>query len=532
MEEFDVCVVGGGLAGLCAAHEAAKRNASVCVVTKGCAGKASATSMSAGIFSHVTAQVKEEELFKATMEIGRWINDEKLVRILVSQSREIPQYLDGLGIKFEPKPSGMHLVRERLTFPMIELTSKLIDTLDGLGVTFFEHCAVESLIKDGEKCIGVKAIDRNNASFPIASRSTVLAAGGFCAMFENNDNPFATTGECMVMAMESGASLRDLEFVQFFPISMIHKGLPPFILFPPYPSDAKIVNDKGEDILKKRVPEETDLTKAVIVYRDKVCQAIAFEEEKMRKCYLDLSAVKKWDDTDMTTMNSMFQLCKYRFPDRGEQMIRITCTAHHSMGGVIIDEHCWTGVAGLYATGEFVGGVHGANRKGGNALADALIFGRIAGSSAVRYGTDGIEKSRVEDAYASTEERYEKGHEIATERLYEMREVIRRMCSKSLGILRSRDSLNECAAKASEIVRELNEAKGGKKNRIQFVETKSMALLMEMIAHAALLRQESRGSHFRKDFPVEDDRWLGHIKVTMVDQNPAYSFVPGIGKPK
>jgi succinate dehydrogenase/fumarate reductase flavoprotein subunit len=530
MERFDVCIVGGGLAGLCAAFEAAKANANVCMITKGCVGKASATSMSAGIFSHPTEQMREDDLFRATMEIGRWINDEKLVKKLVSGGKEVPCFLQSLGMKFESKPSGMHLTREKLIFPMIELTTVMKESLKKMGVTFFEHCAVENLVMDGKKCLGIVGLDRNYSSFSIAANSTVLASGGFCAMFENNDNPNTTTGDGMVMALEAGASLRDLEFIQFFPIAMMHKGLPPFILFPPYPPGARVINDRDEDILKKRVPEETDLTKAVIVYRDKVCQAIAFEEEKGRKCFLDLSSVKRWENVDMKTMNSMFQLRTYRFPLANETMIRITCTAHHSMGGIIIDENCSTGIQSLYAAGEIVGGIHGANRKGGNALADALIFGRIAGANAAKQRGVTIEKDRFETLVSIIDEQSRQTEEIPRDRLMEMREMIASTCSKCLGIVRSRDLLAESATIAEKMFAELKNAKTDKKSRILLDEIRSMALLAEMATHTALLRQESRGSHFRKDFPVEDERWLGYIEVTMVDKKPAYSFVPKGGK--
>ncbi|MDH7508621.1 MAG: FAD-dependent oxidoreductase [Methanomassiliicoccales archaeon] len=530
MERFDVCIVGGGLAGLCAAFEAARANANVCMVTKGCVGKASATSMSAGIFSHPTEQMREDDLFRATMEIGRWINDEKLVRKLVSGGKEVPSFLQSLGVKFESKPSGMHLMRERLIFPMIELTTLMKESLKEMGVTFFEHCTVENLVVDGKKCLGIVCLDRNCSPFSIIANATILATGGFCAMFENNDNPVSTTGDGMVMALEAGASLRDLEFVQFFPIAMIHKGLPPFILFPPYPTGARIVNDRGEDILKKRVPEETDLTKAVIVYRDRVCQAIAFEEEKGRKCFLDLSSVKRWDDADMKTMNSMFQLRTYRFPSNNETMIRITCTAHHSMGGIIIDEDCSTGIQGLYAAGEVVGGIHGANRKGGNALADALIFGRIAGANAAKQKGLPVEKDRFETLVSITDNQSRQAEEIPRDRLEEMRETIARTCSKCLGIVRSRDLLSESAAITEKMFVALKNARTDQKSRILLDEVRSMALLAEMTTHTALLRQESRGSHFRKDFPVEDERWLGYIEVSMVDKKPAYSFVPKGGK--
>jgi len=530
MERFGVCIVGGGLAGLCAAFEAAKANANVCMITKGCVGKASATSMSAGIFSHPTEQMREDDLFKATMEIGRWINDEKLVRKLVSGGKEVPNFLQNFGMKFESKPSGMHLTREKLIFPMIELTTVMKESLEKMGVTFFEHCTVENLVMDGNKCLGVAGLDRNYSSFSIAANATILATGGFCAMFESNDNPIATTGDGMVMALEAGASLRDLEFIQFFPIAMIHKGLPPFILFPPYPPGAKIINDKGEDILKKRVPEETDLTKAVIIYRDKVCQAIAFEEEKGRKCFLDLSSVKRWEDTDMKTMNSMFQLHTYRFPLTNETMIRITCTAHHSMGGIIIDENCSTGIQNLYAAGEIVGGIHGANRKGGNALADALIFGRIAGTNAAKQKGVAIEKDRFDTLVSIINEQSRQAEEIPRERLLDIKKTIARTCSKCLGIVRSRDLLVESAAVAEKIFGELKNVKTDEKSRTLLDEIRSMALLAEMATHTALLRQESRGSHFRKDFPVEDERWLGFIEVTMVNGKPAYSFVPKGGK--
>jgi succinate dehydrogenase/fumarate reductase flavoprotein subunit len=327
------------------------------------------------------------------------------------------------------------------------------------------------------------------------------------------------------MALEAGAHARDLEFVQFFPIGMKEEGLPPFVLFPPYPDSAKIVNDKGDDVLRKRIPEETNLTRAVLLKRDKVCQALAFEEERGRKCYLDLSHVTDRYKVDMTTLNSMYQLTKYGFsPSKGR--IRIGPTAHHSMGGVIIDEDCRTGVEGLYAAGEVVGGLHGANRRGGNALTEALVFGRVAGRMAA-------ERARkIPRVKLPHMEHQDVKNENDISSIAEMRKDIASVCSKFLGIVRSRDGLVEGKERVRSIRQKLRTMSTNGKLLCRLTELKDASLVAEAAISSALLRQESRGSHFRKDFPVEDDRWLGFVKVSISGDDLLYSFVSKMTRPQ
>jgi succinate dehydrogenase/fumarate reductase flavoprotein subunit len=518
MERFDVCIVGSGLAGLSAAYEAVKAGAEVCLLCKGCVGKASATSMSAGIFTHTTEGLREEELFRATMDIGCRINDDRLVRRLVADGRVVPEFMKGVGMNFDTKPSGIHLRRQRLVFPGVELALLMKNVLSESGVVFFEHCVTDSLAMEDGRCVGTINLDRKWNAFSIASSSTILATGGFCAVYQDHDNPSGAVGDGIAMALEAGAHARDLEFVQFFPIGMEQEGFPPFVLFPPYAEGARIVNDKGENILRKRIPEETNLTRAVLLQRDKVCQAIAFEEERGRKCYLDLSNVTEWDKVDMATLNSMYQLKTYGFSSSDEK-IRIGPIAHHSMGGVIIDEECRTGVESLYAAGEIVGGLHGANRRGGNALTEALVFGRIAGRIAAERAMNAKGGSTIEVEGTGG------GDKADLSRIEEMRKEIAASCSKSLGILRSRDSLIEGKERMKRVRQDVLAVRSGGVRNTRLRELKSMATVAEAAMNSALLRQESRGSHFRKDFPVEDDRWLGYVEVSMSDRNLSYSFV-------
>jgi len=518
MERFDVCVVGSGLAGLSAAYEAAKTGASVCLLCKGCVGKASATSMSAGIFTHPTEGLREEELLRATMDIGCGINDERLVRRLVEEGRAVPEFMKEVGMSFDTKPSGIHLRRQKLVFPGVELALLMKAVLGKIGVTFFEHCVTDSLLMENGTCAGTLNLDRKGNAFAIASSSTVLATGGFCAIYQDHDNPSGAVGDGIAIALEAGAHARDLEFVQFFPIGMKQEGFPPFVLFPPYAEGARIVNEKGEDVLRKRIPEETNLTRAVLLQRDKVCQAIAFEEARGRKCYLELSKVTDWDKVDMATLNSMYQLKTYGFsPSQGK--IGIGPTAHHSMGGVIVDEDCRTGVEGLYAAGEVVGGLHGANRRGGNALTEALVFGRISG----RIAAEGALKAAGGPSVEPEGSRREEEADLSI--VEEMKDEVRGACSRSLGIIRSRDSLIDGKERTKRVRQDILAIRSRSAASAKLRELESMATVAEAAMNSALLRQESRGSHFRKDFPVEDERWLGHVEVSMSGRDLSYSLV-------
>ncbi|MDD1767547.1 MAG: FAD-binding protein, partial [Methanomassiliicoccales archaeon] len=481
-------------------------------------GKASATSMSAGIFTHTTEGLRKDELIQATIDIGRNINDDRLVRKLVTEGGGVLGFMDEIRANYDLKSSGVQLRRRKLVFPGIEMMMLMKDLLSDMGVTFLERCITSKLAVENNKCVGTLCWEKSGRLLSVASTSTVLATGGFCAIYEDHDNPVGAVGDGIAMALEAGAQARDMEFVQFFPIGMKQEGLPRFVLFPPYPEGAMIVNDKGDDVLRKRIPDEADLTRAVLLKRDRVCQAIAFEEERGRRCYLDLSNVEDWDAVDITTMNSLYQLRKYGFP-RSDNRIRIGPTAHHSMGGVIIDDRCRTGVDGLFAAGEVTGGLHGANRRGGNALTEALVFGRIAG----RMSAENASRTRRGKTYELQNPNDE--IEIDSSKIARMRRNCAVACSKCLGIIRSRDALAEGKEKIKSIRQELRTILGGVGPYGKLRELDSALLVAEGAMSSALLRQESRGSHFRKDFPVEDDRWIGFVRVSMSAGGLSYSFV-------
>jgi len=317
------------------------------------------------------------------------------------------------------------------------------------------------------------------------------------------------------LALDAGALLQDMEFVQFYPLCLAEPGRPPFLVPPRLVDSGSLLNSSGEEILGKYGIQERPAGERA---RDKLSQAL-FNEiyingEEVR---LDLRAIseKEWcaDPFSASTLDILGK--RYGALHR---LVRIAPAAHHIMGGVRIDTRCATSVPGLFAAGEVTGGLHGANRLGGNALTETLVFGSRAGEAAAAWASERAgDKSKMllkELDSSGTESKVKE----AGSNLTQLRKRLRKILWEEGGIRRNKKGLTRALEEVKGIQNEsLGLPLGDNPLLVQrILELRSGSRTAIIILKAALKREESRGAHFREDFTEQDDEhWLGHVQVRL-----------------
>ena len=396
-----VLVIGSGGAGVRAAIEASAYG-DVVLVSKTIVGKGGCTPMAEGGYNAVLREQDSCGIhFEDTMKGGAFLNDPELVKILVAES---PQRMDDLirwGAVFDVTEDNKVAQRPfgGQQFPRTcyagdrtghEMMTTLVERLDGLPVETLAETTVIDLLKDSDRVIGACALDEKGDLITITADSTVLATGGGTRVFDISTNSASGTGDGYAISYRAGAELIDMEMVQFHPTGAVF----------PYDARGRLVTEavRGEggvlkNMLGERFMKQYDPERMELSTRDVVARSIATEITKGRGTknggvYLDVTHLPR-EQIESRLPVMLEQFLKFGVDIRTEPM-EVAPTAHHIMGGLRITPRGETTLPGLYACGEVAGGVHGANRLGGNALADTQVFGRRAGEAA------GMSEKRIE----------------------------------------------------------------------------------------------------------------------------------------
>jgi len=538
----DILIIGGGLAAMMAAVEAADSSLSILIVSKGAVGNSGATLMAGANFAAVLPEGEEtgdriSSHAEETCMAGAGINDPDLVRTLAANAPGDLLFLERLGLNFIKragrfdlrKPPGHLRPRTVFTinpgFPLHirgkSITAPLRRQVLERSIPRMEGVSIIKLVVDNGRIVGALGVRRRSGEMiAVECRAVILASGGGGFLYERNTNPGGITGDSYALAMEAGCSLRDMEFVQFFPC--VHLGSPRIPIASPLLSDGAVLRNKeGERFLARYEPERMELAT-----RDAVSQAIYREIRQgggvKGGVYLDITGVPR-------------DLLAFRFPDliaafqkRGIDLhtvwIPVTPAAHFFMGGVAIDPSCRTSIHGLYVAGEASGGIHGANRLSGNGLSDALVFGRIAGWSAIRYAGERESVSLPDEAFRPVVAR--SGPRIGREKIQTLRRALKKTMWEEVGIVRRGTGLAEALARMEAWQNSLEEGQPERpEDRSAFFEVRSMLLASRAVASAALIREESRGAHFRDDFPVTKAEWVKSVYTRLDGGNIRSSVV-------
>jgi fumarate reductase (CoM/CoB) subunit A len=513
--DSDVLVVGTGGAGLRAAIEADERGVSVVVVSKAPAGMNNATVVAGGGFRAAIEGLTPEEHYEDTIKVGNRINDRRLVEVFAQEGGERVLELRRFGVEMRVHPGGIS-VGDIPGLMGLGMTKPMVEHLRERGVRIVENVIVTRLLKSESRVVGAVGYDvRNDHHVTFQAKAVLLATGGAGALYKRTDCPLRTTGDGYSLAYHAGARLRDMEFVQFFPIALAEPGSPPFLMGGPITEEGRILNRLGEDI-----PEKYGVTARPLVLKSRGPLSIAIMREILAgngvdgAVLLDATEVvrKHGDEGWFSTGRLTYIKDRLRAEERP---FKVAPICHFFMGGILADEDGDTGVPGLYAAGEVVGGVHGANRHGGNALTDITVFGARAGAAAAEYV--GTRTLITVDSFTEPElQRYDRirgeGSPVKPE---EIMSELRALMWEKAGIVRDEDSLRIALGSVKGLKRRAEGVSAANGREMLVALEATMALVVaEMIIMAALERAETRGAHFRNDYPEEDDGWMKTVVLS------------------
>jgi L-aspartate oxidase len=523
----DYIVIGSGVAGLRAAIGLA-RDGRVAVLTKDRLDESN-TEYAQGGVAVAMSDVDEISLHvEDTLKAGAELCDERAVRVLVEEG---PRYISELiewGAQFDREGGALAFTQEaahsrrRILHANGDSTGREIvraliaHSRQQSNIQLVAHAATVGLIVEEGRCAGVRFIDPNESlRRELRARAVVLATGGAGQIFAQTTNPSVATGDGMAMAYAAGATMCDLEFVQFHPTALALEGAPRFLLSEALRGEGAILRNHEGEAFAKKYDDRGELAP-----RDIVARAIVAEMERTgAQCmYLDLAHLKA--DFLRERFPNIFETCLRYGLDLTKDRLPVSPAAHYVMGGVKTDTHGRTTLAALYAAGEVAcTGVHGANRLASNSLLEGLVFGARAARAAIEDSSISLRREvwpqlrqRIEMLQMTGPELSEPFERHRSESVPvefdlsqwrldpRVKTRVREIMWRKVGLVRRaeglRSAIEELAAMAGENVNQ---------------RTRNFAALAKLMAEAALWREESRGAHFREDFPARDDeRWRVH----------------------
>lgn len=496
--ETDFIVIGSGVAGLRASIELAASGARVTVLTKDKASESN-TEYAQGGVAVVLSDDDDAELHEEdTLVAGAGLCDEAAVETLVTEgTRYIKQLIDW-GAEFDREAGKLVFTREaahsrrRILHAHGDSTgAELVRTLIARAaaektITLTPFANTEQLLVVGGRCAGVSYLDPIlRASREVFARAVILCTGGAGQLYQHTTNPPVATGDGMAMAYFAGAEMADMEFIQFHPTALNLENAPRFLLSEAMRGEGGILRNKYGERFMPGYDERAELAPRDIVSRSIVAE---MRRTGTRTVFLD-----------MTAMDAAF--LKQRFPkiydtcsayglDIAADLLPVSPASHYCMGGVRTDLWGRSTLPGLYAAGEVAcTGVHGANRLASNSLLEGLVFGARAGAAAVG---DGMEL-RVDPSVRRPQP--DAPPTLATA----VRKRVKRIMWERVGILRDRDGLRRA-------LREFEQIAAGSLS----TSPRNFVTLATLVATTALWREESRGGHYRTDFPETREEWSCH----------------------
>ena len=529
----DVLVIGGGGAGLRAAIAARETGADVLLASKARAGYANNTMISKATFATPSGWAdprdNPEVFLKDAVIGGRFINDQQLVAAVAREAGAQMPFLEKCGVKFLESKGHIlaihaagHSYRRHIRAREREGSGLVLPlkkyALEN-GVRFAESVFITRLLtSEGNRIAAATGITRDGQLIAFVGKCFLLATGGFAQIYLHTNNAPGISGDGLALAFEVGVPLKDMEFVQFYPTASGKLGNR-LVLYEELllRGQAVLRNADGENIVTKH-----GLDDVMKMTRDRLARAIMQEVSEGRGIangvIMDLSQASEQ------------HLLKYRssFKDPRKKQFIVSPTTHFCSGGVIVDANGQTPVDGLFAAGEICAGVHGANRLAGNALCEVFAMGGIAGRMAA-LKAKALETPRLpEKKIAAERKRLESFSSGEHANLRQLRSALKQTMWYQAGIIRQAKDLLQAREKIEEIRSSIPalELKNFKE-LIRALELQNMLFAAEMVCRAALLRSESRGAHYRSDYPVENDKgWLKNIVISKPNDEISLQPVP------
>ncbi|MBI2847009.1 MAG: L-aspartate oxidase [Chloroflexi bacterium] len=515
MKYYDYIVVGSGIAGLYSAL-LAQELGSVLILTKGSLDECNTKYAQGGIAAPVGKEDSPELHMKDTLAAGAGLCDPEAVRILTSEASDRITDLIRFGVAFDTLEGEITLTREGAhSLPRVlhaggDATGAHIETALSQAARrskarILEYSLVtEILLADGS-VQGVRVLD-NGTGFQkeFQCRFLILATGGAGQLYKFTTNPEVATGDGMALAFRAGAYVADMEFFQFHPTALRMPNVPTFLISEAVRGEGGILrNVHGRAFMKDYSPA------GEMAPRDIVARAIVAEMKKTNSNNVFLDVTHLPTGTVTTRFPNIYRFCLEHGLDITKSLIPVAPAAHYMMGGVLTNIWGQTNVSGLLACGEVAStGVHGANRLASNSLLETLIFGKrvVERTKLVaQAATDWNEASHMYPdegmAVCALPHRDVQGLEVPPPSL----SALESLMWEKVGIIRSGEGLQE----AANILAAWEKETGKPKDRASY-ELQNLVLVGRLITEAALIRKESRGAHFRTDFPEPSPAWQKH----------------------
>jgi succinate dehydrogenase / fumarate reductase, flavoprotein subunit len=558
--EHDVLIIGAGGAGLSAAVEASASGAKVAVISKSLLGKAH-TVMAEGGVAAAMGNVDDRDNWRVhfadTMRGGQYLNNWRMAELHAKEAPARVRELEAWGALFDRTSDGRILQRNfgghrypRLAHVGDRTGLEMIRTLQDHGIhlgldLFMEH-AVVMLLKDGDRIAGAFGYDRERGRFHLfLAKAVVLATGGIGRAFKITSNSWEYTGDGHALAYHAGAALMDMEFVQFHPTGMIwppsvrgilvtegvrgeggvlrnrhgerfmFKDIPPLYVNQTADSEEEGWRYTQGDKNARRPPE--------LLTRDHVARCIQREVREGRGSphggvFLDIAWVKERLPNAAEHIKKKLPSMYHQFKqladiDITREPMEVGPTTHYMMGGVRVNaDSQMSDVPGLFAAGECAAGLHGANRLGGNSLSDLLVFGKRAGQYAAAFAKEhSLGTVKTPDLQSAEECALQPFENKGSENPYDVQHTLQGLMQELVGIVRQEQEMLQALDRIRELkARSEHVSIGGNREYNPSwhtaIDLDNLLTVSEGVTRAALERQESRGAHFRDDFPAKDEQ--------------------------
>jgi succinate dehydrogenase / fumarate reductase, flavoprotein subunit len=555
----DVLIIGGGSAGLRAAIEAHDAGSQVLIVSKSRRGDPHTVLARGGINAALgTMDPRDNWMIHATdtLREGLFVGDYDKAEVLCKSAPAAVTELVNWGARFHREPDGRltqrffgaHTYRRTCFFgdwTGKEIIRVLMKQVRLRKIKFVDNVYITKLLKstdiekaagaqekgkeeeEEEEILGAMGIDLKKKNIIIfKAKCVILATGGYTRVYPvSSSRIFENYGDGVALAYEAGVDLVDMEMVQFHPTGMVWpKNAVGTLATEAIRGEGGILlNSKGERFMKNYYPQRMELGPRDVVARSIYSEIVSGRGTKHGGVWLDVTHLPKAKILErLPTMYNQFK--RIAGVDISKEKMEVAPTAHYSMGGVKVDSECQTKVKGLFAIGEVAGQVHGANRLGGNSLLGTVVFGKIAGREAATKITREKKKRTINGKSSSILGiTHNKDKKLALT-LFAVKEPVRirsqiqQVMQNNAGIIREANKLRKGIKKISELEKTFYSKNSGLKsfknyeNVVSTSEVKSALVVCEAVLRSALMRQESRGAHYRSDFPNTDDRkWKVNI---------------------
>lgn len=522
--DADILIIGAGGAGLLAALHAQEvsRKLKIVIAVKGLLGQSGCTRMVQGGYNAVlNPNDSLDRHFADTIKGGAWINHQELAWKLVEEApRRIIELENKAGCLFDRSPDGtihqkpfagqsFDRTVHRGDLTGIEIMSNLRDSILETDIRVMQECRGIELLNGDGRVGGALLLDiRSGQMIAVRAKATLLATGGGATMYRISSPSLEKSGDGMAMAWRAGAHFVDMEMLQFHPTGLLvgdsiatggllEEGL--------RGAGARLYNGLGERFMERYDPQKLERATRDVISRSSYLEIAAGRGTPANGVYLDASHLG--EDFLKANFPGMVERCADYGFDLLHDRVEVSPSAHYQMGGVRIDIDCRTNLEGLFVAGEDAGGVHGANRLGGNGVADSIVYGGRAGDTMAE-DVLGRKISRA----AVDGQRWRRVARENGESSFALRKELENLMWEKVGLVRCGRDLES----AMDQLNTLSErVEGANVNSLPAwnaaLDLANLIVVAKMVAHSALIRTESRGAHFREDFPSSDPAWLQNI---------------------